>query len=103
MILKINGDIDQYYVQTLCLLFFPGAKFSQSEQSGPDVPELELILESDDDSAKAHAVFKLGDRIAHGDGMAEASTTTAKTAIRLKKVAVGRAVFADFNQQRCCF
>ena len=32
MILHINGDINRYYVQTLCMIFFPGAKFSQNEE-----------------------------------------------------------------------
>ncbi len=94
MILKINGDIDPYYVQTLCLLFFPGAKFAQNEQPSPDVPELELELRTDgEESAYAHAVLKLGDIVSSGDGEARMETTSAKTAIRLKKVAVGRAVF----------
>ncbi len=94
MILKINGDIDRYYVQTLCLLFFPGAKFSQDEVPAPDVPELVLDLRCEEESAFAQAKIKLGDKVATGEGEAHMSTTSAKTAIRLKKVAVGRAVFA---------
>ena len=31
MILKIDGSINRYYVQTLCMVFFPGATFSESE------------------------------------------------------------------------
>lgn len=94
MILKINGDIDRYYVQTLCMLFFPGAKFSQDEQSSPDVPEVEVFLKCDEASAYSTAKIKLGDRVETGEGEAHVDTTSAKTAIRLKKVAVGRAVFA---------
>ncbi len=95
MILKINGDIDPYYVQTLCMLFFPGAKFAQNEQASPETPELELTLRFySDDAAYAHARIKLGDKVSEGEGEAHMETTSAKTAIRLKKVAVGRAVFA---------
>ena len=32
MKLYIEGDINEYYVQTLCMLFFPGAKFSHDEE-----------------------------------------------------------------------
>ncbi len=31
MYLKINGDLNKYYMQTLCMLFFPGATFSEGE------------------------------------------------------------------------
>ena len=27
MILHIDGDINRYYVQTLCMIFFPGTNF----------------------------------------------------------------------------
>ena len=31
MYLVINGDLNKYYMQTLCMLFFPGATFSEDE------------------------------------------------------------------------
>ncbi len=31
MYLKINGDLNKYYLQTICMLYFPGATFSESE------------------------------------------------------------------------
>lgn len=34
MKLYIDGDIGRYYVQTLCLIFFPDAKFPD-EDGGP--------------------------------------------------------------------
>ena len=33
MKLTVNGPINEYYVQTLCLLFFPGSKFSKSDNA----------------------------------------------------------------------
>lgn len=30
----INGDISSFYVETLCLLFYPGSKFSAKDQDG---------------------------------------------------------------------
>ena len=44
MILHINGDINRYYVQTLCMIFFPGASFPDDEEPGEDIPELTLTL-----------------------------------------------------------
>lgn len=31
MYLKISGDLNKYYLQTVCMLFFPGATFSEGE------------------------------------------------------------------------
>ena len=48
MKLTINGNINQYYVQTLCMIFFPGAKFGAAEQENDAAPELTLnLLERD--------------------------------------------------------
>ena len=30
MLIKINGDINRYYVQTLCMIYYPGAKFTEN-------------------------------------------------------------------------
>lgn len=38
MILRINSTIKPYYVQTLAMIFFPGAKFPENEEETPDVP-----------------------------------------------------------------
>ena len=39
MKLKIDGDINQSYVQNLCLMFFPCEKFSESEEETEDEDE----------------------------------------------------------------
>jgi len=44
MILKIDGELKAYYAQTLCMMFFPGVKFPEGEQSAPDVPEAHFVL-----------------------------------------------------------
>ena len=44
MRLKLEGNINVYYVQTLCMIFFPGEKFGATEQENPDSPELSLKL-----------------------------------------------------------
>ena len=32
MILRTEGDINRYYAQTLCMIFFPGATFGEDEE-----------------------------------------------------------------------
>ena len=34
MILNVEGNINRYYVQTLCMVFFPGATFGENELPG---------------------------------------------------------------------
>lgn len=34
MIVKVNGNLNKYYVQTLCMVFFPGVRFSDDEDDG---------------------------------------------------------------------
>ncbi len=50
MRLKINGDISEYYVQTLCLLFFQGSKFSSKIEQKEDEPSAEINITEDADN-----------------------------------------------------
>lgn len=36
MYLKISGDLNKYYLQTVCMLFYPGATFSEAEGEDAD-------------------------------------------------------------------
>ncbi len=53
MKLFLNGEINVYYIQTLCMIFFPGAKFGAEEQNSPDAPELYLNLEPFEEGLRA--------------------------------------------------
>ena len=63
MILKIDGNINRYYVQTLCMVFFPGASFGENEEPGEGVPEVHLRLGEDENGVyTATATIKLNDK-----------------------------------------
>ncbi len=62
MKLIINGNISEYYIQTLCLLFFPGAKFSESEVVTPEVPVVSVTVQEHDTFVLATASLKIGDK-----------------------------------------
>ena len=62
MKLITEGDINQYYLQTLCMLFFPRAKFSNTEKLGPDTPVAIVKVTSDSKTAYAEASLALGGR-----------------------------------------
>ena len=94
MILKINGNINKYYVQTLCMVFFPGATFGENELPGEGIPEVAVDVYSDKsgEAVSAYISIRLNDKIC------EATETVyldeEVTFGTHESVAVGRAVFA---------
>ncbi len=93
MILKINGNINRYYAQTLCMVFFPGSTFGENETPGEDVPEVTIDVHRDKaDNVVAYVSIKLNDRVCDAT-----ETLSSKESISIathESVAVGRAVFA---------
>lgn len=54
MRLTISGELNRYYLQTLCMLFFPGAKFSEEETDGN---EAVFALKFKDGGAEVNCKF----------------------------------------------
>lgn len=86
----IDGAINVYYVQTLCMIYFPGTKFSEDEVITPETPILRLTLREDETQITAEATLTIGER--------EVSAThttprvSGRTTERTRKLAVGAAV-----------
>ena len=93
MILKVEGDVNRYYVQTLCMVFFPGATFGENELPGLDVPEVLVNVYKEEDGADtAFVSMKLNDKTCEATetvGIDEDVTLSEHA-----RVAVGRAIFA---------
>ena len=92
MKLILDGNINAYYIQTLCMIFFPGAKFGAAEQENPDAPELYLRLSENENGVDAYVRVTVDGQSASAD-KSYAYTTEfdkAKTA----KLACGAAVIA---------
>lgn len=92
MILRIEGEIARYYVETLCLVFFPGSTFGENEQPGDGVPEVYVKVDRNDSGVLAYISIKLNDRIAEATefiGNDDNSLILSK-----ESVAVGRAFFS---------
>ena len=93
MKLNVIGNINKYYVQTLCMIFFPGEKFSENtEDDHRDVPDLSLTLEEIDDGIRVLAELSLGDNNASCEKIYPVRDDV--TYDRLKKIAVGDAVLS---------
>lgn len=93
MILKIDGEINKFYVQTLCMVFFPGSTFAEGEASGEDVPEVSVRIFDGDGGAKcADVSIKLNDKFCEAS-----ATVTPDENILIStaaSIAVGRALFS---------
>ena len=99
MILEIQGEINVYYVQTLCMIFFPGAKFSkdQEENNGP-IPKLTLTLdESQNNMLIAHAVLNYGRKTTEATEMLTISSE--QKLDRQRKIVTGKAIFMAGKQR----
>jgi oxygen-independent coproporphyrinogen-3 oxidase len=94
MKLNISGNINAYYVQTLCMIFFPGEKFSDNAEEDPEVasPELSLALEENDSGVVVRAELTLEEKFASCEKIYPVRDDI--TYDRLKKIAVGDAVLS---------
>lgn len=92
MKLKLDGNINVYYIQTLCMIFFPGAKFGASEEDDPEAPELTLSLRETEEGYEAHVSVSAFQKSATATRLVAFSDqhTREKTA----KMACGAAVVA---------
>ena len=93
MIVHINGEVNRYYVQMLCMVFFPGSTFGEEEVPREGVPEVTVTVYPDEnESCTAFVQMKLNDKIC------EASETVSYaeeiTIATHEAIAVGRALFA---------
>ncbi len=98
MKLFIKGDINSYYVQTLCMIFFPGAKFSEEEEVTDKTDILDIEVEHLDDGVRAVAKMTSGGRTAqkehtelYRDGVTR--IRTAKIASGIAVLSAGEALF----------
>ncbi|MDD4774163.1 MAG: coproporphyrinogen dehydrogenase HemZ [Eubacteriales bacterium] len=90
MKLKTEGGIKPYFVQTLCMLFFPGEKFSGGERRTGE-PELYLREEENAEGITCHVTVT-------AEGKTEYETCTEPfrngyTADQTAKIAAGKAVY----------
>ncbi len=94
MILNINGNINRYYVQTLCLVYFPGSTFGENEKRAEGVPEVNVHVYSDSEAASetAYVSIRLNDRVC--EATETVNHTEEITIATHAAIAVGRALFA---------
>jgi len=105
MYLKINGDINKYYLQTICMLFYPGATFSDDEdESASESAEFTRIDEdgavnvrctfrSGDEQRTAEKTVKVGDLHGFDEGITTPETKACKVAAGIAALEAGHELF----------
>ncbi len=93
MIVHIDGNINKYYVETLCLVFFPGSTFGENEEARDGIPEVWVSVYPDEAGQEnAYVSIKLNDRVC--EATASVSPEEEITISTRAAIAVGRAIFA---------
>ncbi len=64
MKLNIQGQVNVYYVQTLCMIFYPGEKFSEDQEVTPDTPVLDLCVKESQEGYTVDATLTQGNKSA---------------------------------------
>ena len=92
MKLIIDGDVNKYYVQMLCMIYFPGAKFGNDEQETADNPTLELKVSRNNQGVDAYAELRYMHKICSSHK--HANFSDGMTHDRTQKIVIGEAVLA---------
>ena len=96
MRLNIEGNINRYYVQTLCMIFFPGEKFPAEEEITETTPILDLKLTCDEEKAVAEVKARRGNH--EVSAVKEYPYGSQHTEERTRKLAVGGAVITALGE-----
>ncbi len=90
MKLYIDGPVNKYYVQTLCMIFFPGIKFSGDEAVTEETPQLWVSMTKSSEGVDAGARFAYQGRSA--EATRHYDYREGYTKERIEKIAIGDAV-----------
>ena len=57
MKLTVIGDINAFYVQTLCMIFFPGEKFVEDQEITEETPIMQVTVKNSETESYAKAIL----------------------------------------------
>ncbi len=92
MKLTVSGDINKYYVQTLCMIFFPGSTFGADEVESDDNPALDLKVTREERGVFAYAELRYDGKICSSKKFEECERE--EDVDKKIKIVVGAAVLA---------
>lgn len=92
MKLTVTGDINSFYVQTLCMIFFPGEKFTENQEITEDTPVMSVHVENSETGSYAKAILTYQGKTAEAEKTVE--FIPERTKQRTAKIAAGNVVLA---------
>ncbi|MGI6202152.1 MAG: coproporphyrinogen dehydrogenase HemZ [Eubacteriales bacterium] len=92
MKLITEGNVNKYYAQTLCLLFFPTAKFSESEPVTPSTPVVKMTLTEVESGVRATAKIKTEAGESYAEVFMQYEDSGALSRRRTDNIALGAAM-----------
>ncbi len=92
MILRINGNLNAYYAQMLCMIFFPGAKFPEDEVLTDDTVLADVTISESETDVHAVVAISRGEKSEKGEATLPVNGETDPE--KQKRLAVGRAFMA---------
>lgn len=101
--MKINiiGDMSEFYVQTLCLIFFPGSKFSENAAHAPNEPQINVKSIKTDKGYEAFVDIIMASGTFSGHYETPDSTLLSRPSMA-EKITVGKA-FLEAGSKACSF
>lgn len=88
MILNVDEGINRYYVQTLCMVYFPGSKFSLDEEVTPTTPIVTVHASEAGENVTASVTIQIGELSVTAE---DTRPKKPVTRINAEKVAIGAA------------
>ena len=92
MKLTVTGDINSFYVQTLCMIFFPGEKFTENQEITEDTPVMSVHVENSETGSYSKAILTYQGKTAEAEKTVE--FIPERTKQRTAKIAAGNVVLA---------
>lgn len=93
MKLTVTGNINRYYAETLCLIYFPGEKFPDDEAARAAQTTLcEFCVRDTPEGAEASVTLTYDGRTFEADGECSRAELCAEDADKCAKIAAGRAL-----------
>lgn len=92
MKLTVSGDINTFYVQTLCMIFFPGEKFTEEQIITEDTPVMEVTVNNSVTGSYAKAKLTYQGKTAEAEKTVDYVPEVTK--LRTAKIAAGNVVLA---------
>ena len=92
MKLTVTGDINAFYVQTLCMIFFPGEKFVENQEITEDTPVMEVSVKNGETGSYARAKLTYQGKVSEAEKTVDFVPQVTKQ--RTAKIAAGNVVLA---------